>query len=168
MCFLLSQSYEALFLILLDTSHPSLDLKQAWNALVNTLHTVVWCGVIDQVQNFYIINFFISFSATYAAAVLFRMSEDKGGEYTKRLSQELRSSLYQRGQEENLWGGDHLPPNDLQVSPRLLNQCEWILSFLKLQIWNWNRLSKICWRIILYNSTNFLYTLLNSFSASQK
>jgi catenin beta 1 len=52
--------------------------------------------------------------ATYAAAVLFRMSEDKGGEYTKRLSQELRSSLYQRGQEESLWGGDHMPPNDLQ------------------------------------------------------
>merc|ERR1719319_1817008 len=42
--------------------------------------------------------------ATYAAAVLFRMSEDKGGEYTKRLSQELKSSLYQRGQEEHLRG----------------------------------------------------------------
>jgi len=52
--------------------------------------------------------------ATYAAAVLFRMSEDKGGEYTKRLSQELKSSLYQRGQEENLWGGDHMAPADLQ------------------------------------------------------
>jgi len=52
--------------------------------------------------------------ATYAAAVLFRMSEDKGGEYTKRLSQELRSSLYQRGQEESLWGTDHMPPTDLQ------------------------------------------------------
>jgi len=52
--------------------------------------------------------------ATYAAAVLFRMSEDKGGEYTKRLSQELRSSLYQRGQEENLWGNEHMPPADLQ------------------------------------------------------
>merc|ERR1740123_873340 len=52
--------------------------------------------------------------ATYAAAVLFRMSEDKGGEYTKRLSQELKSSLYQRGQEENLWGTDHMPPTDLQ------------------------------------------------------
>jgi catenin beta 1 len=52
--------------------------------------------------------------ATYAAAVLFRMSEDKGGEYTKRLSQELRSSLYQRGQEENLWGNEHMPPPDLQ------------------------------------------------------
>jgi len=58
--------------------------------------------------------------ATYAAAVLFRMSEDKGGEYTKRLSQELRSSLYQRGQEENLWGNEHMPPPDLQVSVLLL------------------------------------------------
>ena len=28
--------------------------------------------------------------ATYAAAVLFRMLVEKGGEYTKRLSQELR------------------------------------------------------------------------------
>ena len=55
------------------------------------------------------------FLATYAAAVLFRMSEDKGGEYTKRLSQELRSSLYQRGQEESLWGNEHMPPADLQV-----------------------------------------------------
>merc|ERR1719187_3109426 len=52
--------------------------------------------------------------ATYAAAVLFRMSEDKGGEYSKRLSQELKSSLYQRGQEESLWGTDHMPPTDLQ------------------------------------------------------
>merc|ERR1719419_337994 len=52
--------------------------------------------------------------ATYAAAVLFRMSEDKGGEYTKRLSQELKSSLYQRGQEESLWGNDHMAPADLQ------------------------------------------------------
>jgi len=52
--------------------------------------------------------------ATYAAAVLFRMSEDKGGEYSKRLSQELKSSLYQRGQEEAMWGGDHMAPQDLQ------------------------------------------------------
>ena len=44
------------------------------------------------------------------------MSEDKGGEYTKRLSQELKSSLYQRGQEESLWGNDHMAPADLQVS----------------------------------------------------
>ena len=57
---------------------------------------------------------FLRLSATYAAAVLFRMSEDKGGEYTKRLSQELKSSLYQRGQEENLWG-DQMAPADLQV-----------------------------------------------------
>ena len=55
-----------------------------------------------------------SCSATYAAAVLFRMSEDKGGEYTKRLSQELKSSLYQRGQEGGLWDG-HMTPGDLQV-----------------------------------------------------
>lgn len=52
------------------------------------------------------------------------MSEDKGGEYTKRLSQELKSSLYQRntagqgtgaGQgEHQMWNGD-MPPPDLQV-----------------------------------------------------
>ena len=53
------------------------------------------------------------FAATYAAAVLFRMSEDKGGEYTKRLSQELKSSLYQRDPE--MWNGDGMPPPDLQV-----------------------------------------------------
>ena len=47
------------------------------------------------------------------------MSEDKGGEYTKRLSQELKSSLYQRGQEENLWG-DQMAPADLQVGPQTL------------------------------------------------
>jgi hypothetical protein len=49
------------------------------------------------------------------------MSEDKGGEYTKRLSQELKSSLYQRGQEENLWGHDQMAPADLQV-PRHRNR----------------------------------------------
>jgi hypothetical protein len=54
--------------------------------------------------------------ATYAAAVLFRMSEDKGGEYTKRLSHELKSSLYQRQADPNqeMWAGD-MPPPDLQV-----------------------------------------------------
>ena len=52
------------------------------------------------------------FAATYAAAVLFRMSEDKGGEYTKRLSQELKSSLYQRGPEQQMWNGD-LHPQDM-------------------------------------------------------
>ena len=59
------------------------------------------------------------FSATYAAAALFRMSEDKGGEYTKRLSQELKSSLYQRstgnaGGDPEMWSGN-MPPPDLQV-----------------------------------------------------
>ncbi len=57
-------------------------------------------------------SFSILFSATYAAAVLFRMSEDKGGEYTKRLSQELKSSLYQRGPEQQMWNGD-LHPQDM-------------------------------------------------------
>ena len=56
--------------------------------------------------------------ATYAAAVLFRMSEDKGGEYTKRLSQELKSSLYQRDPEHQMWNGDMAPP-DLQVEKTL-------------------------------------------------
>ena len=42
------------------------------------------------------------------------MSEDKGGEYTKRLSQELKSSLYQRDPEHQMWNGDMAPP-DLQV-----------------------------------------------------
>ena len=56
-----------------------------------------------------------SCSATYAAAVLFRMSEDKGGEYSKRLSQELKSSLYQRGQDGLGWDGGHMTPGDLQV-----------------------------------------------------
>ena len=64
-------------------------------------------------------------SATYAAAVLFRMSEDKGGEYTKRLSQELKSSLYQRGQEESLWG-DQMAPADLQVGPQAVVTSLWM------------------------------------------
>eukprot|EP00096_Caligus_rogercresseyi_P000149 TRINITY_DN1041_c0_g1_i1.p1 TRINITY_DN1041_c0_g1~~TRINITY_DN1041_c0_g1_i1.p1 ORF type:complete len:686 (-),score=196.02 TRINITY_DN1041_c0_g1_i1:710-2767(-) len=51
--------------------------------------------------------------ATYAAAVLFRMADEKGGEYTKRLSQELKSSLYQRDPDQQLWNGD-IPPSDLQ------------------------------------------------------
>ena len=60
-------------------------------------------------------TFFWFFLATYAAAVLFRMSDEKGGEYTKRLSQELRSTLYQRDLHNQLWNGD-VPPPDLQVS----------------------------------------------------
>ena len=46
------------------------------------------------------------------------MSEDKGGEYTKRLSQELKSSLYQRDPEHQMWNGDMAPP-DLQVEKTL-------------------------------------------------
>ena len=72
--------------------------------------------------NVYFTSILIFVSATYAAAVLFRMSEDKGGEYTKRLSQELKSSLYQRGQEENLWG-DQMAPADLQVRVILRPRC---------------------------------------------
>ena len=69
-------------------------------------------------------------TATYAAAVLFRMSEDKGGEYTKRLSQELKSSLYQRGggggggqgdgDQPPMWNGN-IPPQDLQVSSGVID-----------------------------------------------
>ena len=55
------------------------------------------------------------FSATYAAAVLFRMSEDKGGDYSKRLSQELKSSLYQRDLQNQMWNAD-LPPQNIHVS----------------------------------------------------
>ena len=43
------------------------------------------------------------------------MSEDKGGEYSKRLSAELKSSLYQRGQDGMGWDGGHMTPGDLQV-----------------------------------------------------
>lgn len=38
--------------------------------------------------------FFLPLPATYAAAVLFRMSEDKPQDYKKRLSVELTSSLF--------------------------------------------------------------------------
>lgn len=37
---------------------------------------------------------FVSLTATYAAAALFRMSEDKSQDYKKRLSVELTSSLF--------------------------------------------------------------------------
>lgn len=40
------------------------------------------------------LSIFFSPLATYAAAVLFRMSEDKPQDYKKRLSMELTSSLY--------------------------------------------------------------------------
>ena len=41
-------------------------------------------------------------TATYAAAVLFRMSEDKPQDYKKRLSVELTSSLF-RGDQNMPW-----------------------------------------------------------------
>lgn len=51
--------------------------------------------------------------ATYAAAVLFRMSEDKPQDYKKRLSLELSNSLQR---EENIWNsGDMGLGPDLQV-----------------------------------------------------
>lgn len=54
--------------------------------------------------------------ATYAAAILFRMSEDKSQEYRKRLSVELTNSLVR---DENAWTNDigigGLGP-DLQVT----------------------------------------------------
>lgn len=41
--------------------------------------------------------------ATYAAAILFRMSEDKSQEYRKRLSVELTNSLLR---DDNAWTND--------------------------------------------------------------
>lgn len=54
----------------------------------------------------------ISGVATYAAAVLFRMSEDKPQDYKKRLSMELTNSLFR---EENLWNADLGMGPELQV-----------------------------------------------------
>lgn len=50
--------------------------------------------------------------ATYAAAVLFRMSEDKPQDYKKRLSMELTNSLFR--EDQNLWNG-----GDLGMGPDL-------------------------------------------------
>ncbi|KAA0202151.1 hypothetical protein HAZT_HAZT009802 [Hyalella azteca] len=49
--------------------------------------------------------------ATYAAAVLFRMSEDKPQDYKKRLSLELTNSLLR--EDGGVWGGDisQMPPD---------------------------------------------------------
>ncbi|VVC95703.1 unnamed protein product [Leptidea sinapis] len=49
--------------------------------------------------------------ATYAAAVLFRMSEDKPHDYKKRLSMELTNSLFR--DDHQMW------PNDLTMQPDL-------------------------------------------------
>lgn len=55
---------------------------------------------------------FITGVATYAAAVLFRMSEDKPQDYKKRLSMELTNSLFR---EDTLWNPDLSMGADLQV-----------------------------------------------------
>lgn len=52
--------------------------------------------------------------ATYAAGVLYRMSEDKPSDYKKRLSMELTNSLFR--EDNNLWAnGDMVLGPDLQV-----------------------------------------------------
>lgn len=50
--------------------------------------------------------------ATYAAAILFRMSEDKSQEYRKRLSVELTNSLLR---DETAWANDIGLGPDLHV-----------------------------------------------------
>ena len=47
----------------------------------------LWASLLSSIHYFFLI-------ATYAAAVLFRMSEDKPQDYKKRLSVELTSSLF--------------------------------------------------------------------------
>lgn len=61
---------------------------------------------------FVFIYLLILSKATYAAAVLFRMSEDKPSDYKKRLSAELSNSLCR--EDQNTW-----PPNDLGMGPDL-------------------------------------------------
>lgn len=64
--------------------------------------------------------------ATYAAAVLFRMSEDKPQDYKKRLSMELTNSLFR---DDTGWNPD-LMSADLQVSKnRRWRQSLHILGF---------------------------------------
>lgn len=62
-------------------------------------------------QGSYIIDQFRPGVATYAAAVLFRMSEDKPHDYKKRLSMELTNSLFR--DDHQMW------PNDLGMQPDL-------------------------------------------------
>lgn len=67
--------------------------------------------------------------ATYAAAILFRMSEDKSQEYRKRLSVELTNSLLR---DENAWTNDigigGLGP-DLQVGFHLRKRKTFQIEF---------------------------------------
>ena len=57
--------------------------------------------------------------ATYAAAVLFRMSEDKPQDYKKRLSLELTNSLFR--EDTGVWNGDYGMGPDLQVRFHYMN-----------------------------------------------
>ena len=70
--------------------------------------------LLCQRVSIYNVCFCFSITATYAAAVLFRMSEDKPQDYKKRLSMELTNSLFR--EDHHLWNGDlPLMPPDLQV-----------------------------------------------------
>ena len=61
--------------------------------------------------------------ATYAAAVLFRMSEDKPQDYKKRLSMELTNSLFR--EDNNLWNNPDLGLGaDLQVNSRKMKRAK--------------------------------------------
>lgn len=71
-------------------------------------------------------TYIILLKATYAAAVLFRMSEDKPNDYKKRLSAELSNSLCR--EDQNTW-----PANDLGMGPDLqviINLYNFLLSNL--------------------------------------
>ena len=60
--------------------------------------------------------------ATYAATVLFRMSDDKPEDYRKRLSMELTNSLLR---DETLWNGDLGIGPDLQVRLHKFQEIIW-------------------------------------------
>lgn len=55
--------------------------------------------------------------ATYAAGILYRMSEDKSQEYRKRLSLELGNSLQR---DDTAWATDLAMGPDLQVCSNIL------------------------------------------------
>lgn len=66
----------------------------------------------------------LPFPATYAAAVLFRMSEDKPQDYKKRLSVELTSSLFRTEpmawNEVGKWGPAQRPVLRIHLALRCL------------------------------------------------
>ena len=71
---------------LFDTKNGKCKQMYPLPVILSTLLTIYLCHL----------------AATYAAAVLFRMSEDKPQDYKKRLSVELTSSLF-RGEQVS-WG----------------------------------------------------------------